>query len=697
VLLALALGFAAVGISAASVLSRPSKGVSRARATDNRAIGTTDRLDSGLVAVVPFNVAVSDSSLAYLGEGIVDLLAIRLSGDGGPRATDPQTVIDAWQRASTLGVPEPDAARDAARRLGAGQVLHGGIVGNRRRITVSAALIATSDGRVRAEASIEGSTDSIVVIADRLATQLLAQRSGEVEPRLASLTSTSLPALKAYLAGQASYRRGRYGEATQHFIQALDYDSTFSLAALHLGLASGWARRPAQEYDRAIRLAGTHRDRLSERDREFLALFSAPTSKRAPEIMDLSEKLVAADPDRQEVWYEYGDRLMHSGWALEINNAHERAAAAFDHALELDSLFVPAITHSLQLAARAGDTARVRRLGTRYLAIDSVGELAPFIRWRMALSERDTVLRARLRRQFDAARPASLEYITETALYDGVAIEDAQLAVDALVRHASTRDERFDALIFSHVLALSRGRTATALAITEALGEQRPASRFHLRMRVTDALYGMGDSAAAATAVAALAPYADAPPAARGDERANQYKDMCVVEQWRLAHGAEGRTRRAIDLLRAWDPPHGSNVGFGNAVCALLLDALLARRSGGDAVSEVARLEASLRSAPGIDEMLDYAPIALARLYEAQGDPAAALRAIRRRFYFAFWPHYLGTHLREEARLAALVGDERGALQAYRHYLALRSEPDPAVAVDSLRRMSSDANHRGGH
>jgi hypothetical protein len=37
------------------------------------------------------------------------------------------------------------------------------------------------------------------------------------------------------------------------------------------------------------------------------------------------------------------------------------------------------------------------------------------------------------------------------------------------------------------------------------------------------------------------------------------------------------------------------------------------------------------------------------------------------------------TQLREEGRLAALAGDREGAIRAYRHYLALRSEPEPAV------------------
>jgi hypothetical protein len=35
--------------------------------------------------------------------------------------------------------------------------------------------------------------------------------------------------------------------------------------------------------------------------------------------------------------------------------------------------------------------------------------------------------------------------------------------------------------------------------------------------------------------------------------------------------------------------------------------------------------------------------------------------------------------LREEGRLAALTGDRTGAIRAYQHYLALRTDPEPSL------------------
>ena len=73
----------------------------------------------------------------------------------------------------------------------------------------------------------------------------------------------------------------------------------------------------------------------------------------------------------------------------------------------------------------------------------------------------------------------------------------------------------------------------------------------------------------------------------------------------------------------------------------------------------------------------EFANLIAARLYERRGDRRAALTAVRRRAYAYHRTEYMATHLREEARLAALTGDSAGAARAYQHYLALRSESEP--------------------
>jgi serine/threonine-protein kinase len=50
------------------------------------------RLDPDLVAVMPFRVTGAAPGLGYLREGMIDLVAAKLTGEGGARAADPRSV-----------------------------------------------------------------------------------------------------------------------------------------------------------------------------------------------------------------------------------------------------------------------------------------------------------------------------------------------------------------------------------------------------------------------------------------------------------------------------------------------------------------------------------------------------------------------------------------------------------------------------
>jgi hypothetical protein len=169
---------------------------------------------------------------------------------------------------------------------------------------------------------------------------------------------------------------------------------------------------------------------------------------------------------------------------------------------------------------------------------------------------------------------------------------------------------------------------------------------------------------------------------------------------------------QAIGRLRgraAGEPPQSV---ASDTICAALLEAKLAVASDApDATAALDRLDALIRVGPGgqrngpaaaftlspayVRSTVGISPVAfedfvnleVARLRERQGDLRAALAAVRRRPYAYHLSDYLAPHLREEGRLAALTGDTTEAIRAYRHYLALRSEPEPALraAVEAVR------------
>jgi hypothetical protein len=118
-----------------------------------------------------------------------------------------------------------------------------------------------------------------------------------------------------------------------------------------------------------------------------------------------------------------------------------------------------------------------------------------------------------------------------------------------------------------------------------------------------------------------------------------------------------------------------------------VLDAVAATNAGRDDASQtVARLDSMLTTGPG-GFVQDAGNLILARIKERGGDVRGALAAVRRRETFLTRPLYLSTFLREEGRLAALAGENDAAIEAYRHYLALRASPEPLLKseVDYVR------------
>lgn len=612
-----------------------------------------------VVLVAPFRVAGAHPSVAYLREGLVDLLVTKLTDDDADRAADPAAVMSAWRRAR-LGdgrdVPRAEALR-IARQLGTGRLILGSVVGTPERLVISASILGTREGEMRAQATVEGPADSITTLVDRLAARLLAREAGTWE-QLASHTSASLDALRAYLDGQAAYRRGGYREAAQHFRRALGKDSMFAMAGL--GLAQAAERIGAhEERNHGLAAAWASRAELTERDRTYLDAMAGPrypqpSSER--EQLSAWERAAMVAPNRADVWHELGERLFHDGQWLGLRDWQGRATAAFRRAGEVDSSLVSPLPYLVQLAALAGDTAGVRRIAALHVRLDSAGDLTAFVRWRAAAALGDeTALRA-LRRAFGTMPAPSLRLIALSSLDDGVEVGDAERALLALQKRAVRQSEREDVLLGLQALAMNRGQPARVLEYIDDAEEGQATSRLPARLRILDALYGEGDSAAAKRSVSELGSLDAA--------NANTLADLCVVEQWRMWRGQSENARATIRLLSSARPEASTDPSL--ITCTALLEAMVAVREGRrDAIGRVMRVDSLLTFGPPSGEMRMYAPVALARLYDAIGQRDRARAAIARRPYIRIWPRYLATQLRLEGDLALAAGDTAAASRAY--------------------------------
>ena len=622
-----------------------------------RFAANTPATDPGLVAVLPFRVSGTDSALGFLREGMLDLLAARLTGEFGPRAVDPRALLSSWQRALRAkgGELSEDGAIGVARGLGAGRLMSGSIVAGPRGISIQASLapVRPSGRAAPTLASVAGPLDSLPRLVDQLVAQLLAREAGESTARLTGLTSTSLPALRAYLDGQANYRRGSYAAAVGSFRRALAVDSTFALAGLGLRNAAIWTNYSVDAVPQGLGAAWTFRSRLSERDRDYLTALVGTHYPVLPSYADQLagwERAVAEIPDRAEAWFELGEVYLHFGPLIDLDAGADRAATAFNRVLDLDSTFLAPLQHLYQIASFQGDTAGARRLGVLFLA-RATGSEATLGRWQIALALRDSAALVSARLALDSLGPDDLlavAFFAQIASVWAGGVGDAEHAADLLWQRATTGAERQLARGVAHNLAMNRGRPGVGRRAAEALGP---------KVQVLDALYWDGDTLAGAAAAGLLA-------------RTGRDDDLCVLEQWRQWHGGSASAARTIARLRR-----------SRSACVPLLEALravVARQP--DAARRIESFDSFLRLGPPVDHDLREANLVLSRLRESRGDPVGALAAARRYPLLPSGELYLSSYLRQQARMAVLTGRPAEAIASYTHYLQLRGAPEPTLA-----------------
>ncbi len=652
--------------------------------------------DSDLIAVMPFQTASAlDPSLGALSEGMLELFYTRLGGGGALRAVSPSKALSAFRRALEAADEEPEeAGLRAAAELGAGRLLTGNISSIGGRLFLRASLVAVPSGEHMIDVQANGVPDSLLALVDQLAARLLVRSAGESDVLLSQLLTTDLGALQDYLDGQAAYNRGEYVRAVSSYRDAMAKDSTFALAAL--GMAAAEDFLPVLQAQEGLPLAWRARERLGARDAAYLTALAGP---RYPAHSSFAEQITAWQQathllaDRKEPWYQMGNLLLEWGAAVGLTDAQERAQEALEQAVELDSAFTPALGHLLEIAARRGDTAAVRRIAPRVLA-GGHGDLDDYYRWRVALALGDSATLRGLRLRFAELEPRALDRILGVAQLDGVGLEDALPAAESYRAQSRRPNEVRWASDKLRSLALNRGRPREAMKYDSLIEEIRvPEWDRGPFVQVIHALYWGGDTARARANVERRAPIADAVQEPR-DPFAREYFDICAVNLWRVSRGdltpVRRSIRRLVDAMTVMDTmprqrggPRGDLQMGHIPICSALLDAQLAAAERSDrAPAALAHLDSLMRSGPqAVSWITVAAHLSTAWLFEARGDIRAALAAVRRRSYqFDRGTIGLSTFLREEGRLAAMVGDTAAAIRAYDHYLRLREKHEPAVA-----------------
>lgn len=323
------------------------------------------------IAIVPFTT--HGEELDIWREGMIDLFAMSLDGVGGYRTIDSRTVMARWR--DIVGDQErtnPDLAtvREVARQAGARYVMTGNVVAFGDDLRLQAELVDVESGDDVGAGRAQGPADSVSALVDRLSIEVAGDllRAGGSEVltahRAASRTTSSLPALKAYLEGEAYFRHADFSAADEAYERAIGADSTFALAHLRLSQVYGWTESmsSARGLEHALAAARMVED-LPSRDR---AIVESYTALREGNLGAIDQVKRTADkyPDDPEAQFMLGEFYVHYGPTLLVDLAETRDV--LEAAIKLDPNFGPSYVHAIEFAIAEGDTEATRAMLDRY-------------------------------------------------------------------------------------------------------------------------------------------------------------------------------------------------------------------------------------------------------------------------------------------------------------------------------------------
>ena len=425
-----------------------------------------DLASTNVLAVLPFTVRGSPT-LEYLGEGLVALLSASLDGAAGIRSVNPHALlgfIGPGRSAISL-----ERARGVAEHFQAGLFVVGDVLEVQGKLRLSASLFDRTQGdRPLAEATVDGEAGDVLALVDLLATRLAAARSAEGGARLtrtAAVTTSSLPALKAYLAGEQAYRAGQYAAAVSAFQEAAAADTTFALAFYRLSGAQerlAWA----DESRRSAELAFRHSSRLSVHDRRFLEAVLAMRRGRSGDAEQQFRAIVQAYPDDSEAWYQLGELVFHGNPLRGVSMTAARAP--FSRALFFDPGDLGALYHLVRIAARNGNRSELDSLAARFYQLSPAGDRTLELRALQAYTTHDSAGADSVVAEFGRAPDGILPLAAWSVAVFARNIPGAERIARLLTQPGRPRDVRAQGHILLAHLELARGRRSAAWSELEA-------------------------------------------------------------------------------------------------------------------------------------------------------------------------------------------------------------------------------------
>lgn len=302
------------------------------------------------IAVLPFAPVTADTSTARLGRDLAITVAATVDGVGNIRTAEPLTILAQVDRGAIRSF---DIDRSLANGLNARSFLRGTLVRMGDSVRLDLALFETASGDQLARMGVAGRVDDIVGLSDSTAFELLRAvwRRGEAPPpSIAAVTTQSVPALRAYLAGEDALAGADFVAAVHLFEEAFAIDSSFWIAYWRSIYPRVYEGSPADSATMARLLA--HRGELPEADR--LLIEAGYTSDTTDTRLGRLRRLANRYPSYWPAAYELANSLVHFG--PYVGTELHESRAALERFVRLNPGFAPAWEHLSWIALLQRDT-----------------------------------------------------------------------------------------------------------------------------------------------------------------------------------------------------------------------------------------------------------------------------------------------------------------------------------------------------
>lgn len=339
-----------------------------APADDDHVVLARDNGRKGVV-VMFFDNASASADVDWLSQGLADMLITDLS------RSEKLTVLSRDQLDRLLG-RRPDGssgaagrARDVAARVGADLVITGSFAKLGNAVRIDAQVTNAADGTpIASESLTVERTERILTDIDLLSLRLMTRLgvwNSETESKLglASAMTDDLEAYRCYSLALEKADGLHKAEAIELLQKAVELDPDFAMAHARIGyvwaVTWGWPEKAKPHLERAFQMS----DRLTEKDRLYIAAWYALANSDFPGAIDPLRQIIQRYPTETEAY-------LRLGYILRGEEKFDKAIEVMQQGLSSDPESAPMYNSLGLLYSLLGRHEEAVAMHERYVALD---------------------------------------------------------------------------------------------------------------------------------------------------------------------------------------------------------------------------------------------------------------------------------------------------------------------------------------